>query len=148
MLWQCTTCGACENQCPVGIEHLPLLIGARRGLVSNGDAPEYLGAMYNNLERRSNIWGLGYDQRQKFVDVGGARDVRSGEARRAGLARLRRRVRGRLPEVAAVAVRRSCARKDVTFGVLSKERCNGDPAKRTGNEYMYPGAGERATSRI
>src|SRR5206468_1194686 len=67
VLWQCTTCGACENQCPVGIEHLPILIGARRGLVSNGDAPEYLGAMYNNLERRSNIWGLGYDQRSKFV---------------------------------------------------------------------------------
>ena len=58
VLWQCTTCGACENQCPVGIEHLPLIIGARRGLVSNGDAPEYLGGVYNNLERRSNIWGL------------------------------------------------------------------------------------------
>ncbi len=35
VLWQCTTCGACENQCPVGIEHLPILIGSRRGLVSN-----------------------------------------------------------------------------------------------------------------
>ena len=43
------------------------IIGARRGLVSNGEAPEYLGAMYNHLERRKNIWGLGYDQRQKFV---------------------------------------------------------------------------------
>ena len=71
VLWQCTTCGACENQCPVGIEHLPLLIGARRGLVSNGDAPDYLGAMYNQLERRGNIWGLGYDQRQKFVTSAG-----------------------------------------------------------------------------
>ena len=52
----------------VGIEHVPLIIGTRRGLVSNGDAPDYLGGMYNNLERRSNIWGLSYDQRQKFVD--------------------------------------------------------------------------------
>ena len=67
VLWQCTTCGACENQCPVGIEHIPLIIGARRGLVSNGAAPESLGVVYNNLERRSNIWGLGYDQRSKFV---------------------------------------------------------------------------------
>ena len=58
VLWQCTTCGACENQCPVGIEHLPLIIGARRGLVSNGEAPDALGAMYNHLERRGNIWGL------------------------------------------------------------------------------------------
>ena len=68
VLWQCTTCGACENQCPVGIEHLPLIIGARRGLVSNGDAPDYMGGVYNHLERRGNIWGLTYDQRQKFVD--------------------------------------------------------------------------------
>ena len=80
VLWQCTTCGACENQCPVGIEHLPMIIGARRGLVSNGDAPEYLGAMYNHLERRRNIWGLGYDQRQKFVTSAGARNLRPGPA--------------------------------------------------------------------
>ncbi len=70
ILWQCTTCGACENQCPVGIEHLPVIIGARRGLVSNGEAADYLGPVYNNLERRGNIWGLLYDQREKFVEVG------------------------------------------------------------------------------
>ena len=71
VLWQCTSCGACENQCPVGIEHLPLIIGARRGLVSNGDAPEYLGGVYNHLERRGNIWGLSYDQRERFVSSAG-----------------------------------------------------------------------------
>jgi len=71
VLWQCTTCGACENQCPVGVEHLPLVIGARRGLVSNGDAPDALGAVYNHLERRGNIWGLGADERQKFVQAAG-----------------------------------------------------------------------------
>jgi Fe-S oxidoreductase len=136
VLWQCTTCGACENQCPVGIEHLPLLIGSRRGLVSNGDAPDYLGAMYNNLERRSNIWGLGYDQRQKFVASAGLETFD--------------------PAKHDVLVWLGCAgsfeadfqkslrslfdilrHKAVRFGVLSKERCNGDPAKRTGNEYMY-----------
>src|SRR5262245_62076586 len=135
-LWQCTTCGACENQCPVGIEHLPILIGSRRGLVSNGDAPEYLGAMYNNLERRSNIWGLGYDQRTKFVQSAGPETLD--------------------PEKHDVLVWLGCAgsfdadfqkslrslfeilrMKQVKFGVLSKERCNGDPAKRTGNEYMF-----------
>jgi len=136
VLWQCTTCGACENQCPVGIEHLPILIGSRRGLVSNGDAPDYLGAMYNNLERRSNIWGLGYDQRTKFVqsasldtfdpakhDVlvwlgcAGSFDADFQKSLRSLFGILRA--------------------KGVKFGVLSKERCNGDPAKRTGNEYMY-----------
>jgi Fe-S oxidoreductase len=144
VLWQCTTCGACENQCPVGIEHLPILIGARRGLVSNGDAPDYLGAMYNNLERRSNIWGLGYDQRTKFVqsaqletfdpakhDVlvwlgcAGSFDADFQKSLRSLFSILRA--------------------KDVKFGVLAKERCNGDPAKRTGNEYMYQ---ELATANI
>jgi Fe-S oxidoreductase len=144
VLWQCTTCGACENQCPVGIEHLPLLIGARRGLASNGEAPEYLGAMYNNLERRSNIWGLSYEQRQKFVDQA-ALEVFD-------------------PRVHDVLVWLGCAgafeadfqkslrslfeilrAKQVRFGVLSKERCTGDAAKRTGNEYMYQ---ELATANI
>jgi Fe-S oxidoreductase len=135
-LWQCTTCGACENQCPVGIEHLPILIGSRRGLVSNGEAPGYLGAMYNNLERRSNIWGLGYDQRTKFIQSAGLETFD--------------------PATHDVLVWLGCAgsfdadfqkslrslfeilrTRGVRFGVLAREKCNGDPAKRTGNEYMY-----------
>ena len=136
VLWQCTTCGACENQCPVGIEHLPILIGARRGLASNGDAPEYLGAMYNNLERRSNIWGLGYDQRTKFVQSAGIEtfDVTKHDVLVwlgcAGSfdADFQKSLKS------LFGILRTCG---VTFGVLSKERCTGDPAKRTGNEYMF-----------
>ena len=135
-LWQCTTCGACENQCPVGIEHLPILIGSRRGLVSNGEAPGYLGAMYNNLERRSNIWGLGYDQRTKFIQSAGLETFD--------------------PATHDVLVWLGCAgsfdadfqkslrslfeilrTRGVRFGVLAREKCNGDPAKRTGTESMY-----------
>ncbi len=136
VLWQCTTCGACENQCPVGIEHLPILIGSRRGLVSNGEAPKFLGAVYNHLERRGNIWGLGYDQRQRFVEssaleifdpskhdvlvwlgCAGAFETDYQKSMRSLFEILRSR--------------------GVAFGVLSKERCTGDPAKRTGNEYMF-----------
>ena len=105
MLWQCTTCGACENQCPVGIEHLPLIIGARRGLVSNGDAPDYLGGDVQQPRAPRQHLGPGLRPAPEVRRLGGARDLRSGEARRARLARLRRRVRGRLPEVAAIAVR-------------------------------------------
>ncbi len=136
VLWQCTTCGACENQCPVGIEHLPILIGARRGLVSNGEAPEYLGAMYNNLERRSNIWGLSYDQRQKFVDSAALEvfDPRQHDVlvwlgcAGAFEADFQKSLRSMFEILRA---------KGVKFGVLAKERCTGDAAKRTGNEYMY-----------
>jgi Fe-S oxidoreductase len=135
-LWQCTTCGACENQCPVGIEHLPVLIGSRRGLVSNGDAPDYLGAMYNNLERRSNIWGLGYDQRTKFVQSAALETFDAAKhdvlvwLGCAGSfdADFQKSLRSLFSILRAKAVR---------FGVLAKERCNGDPAKRTGNEYMF-----------
>jgi Fe-S oxidoreductase len=136
VLWQCTTCGACENQCPVGIEHLPVLIGSRRGLVSNGDAPDYLGAMYNNLERRSNIWGLGYDQRTKFVQSSGLETFDA--AKHDVLVWLG--CAGSFDADFQKSLRSLFAilrAKDVRFGVLSKERCNGDPAKRTGNEYMY-----------
>jgi Fe-S oxidoreductase len=144
VLWQCTTCGACEKQCPVGIEHLPILIGSRRGLVSNGDAPDYLGSMYNNLERRSNIWGLGYDQRARFVHAAGLETFAAAQHDllmwlgcagsfdadfQKSLRSLFEILRGR----------------GVRFGVLSKERCTGDPAKRTGNEYMYQ---ELATGNI
>ncbi len=135
-LWQCTTCGACENQCPVGIEHVPMIIGSRRGLVSNGEAPEYLGAMYNHLERRKNIWGLGYDQRQKFV---ASASLETFDPARhdvlvwlgcAGAfeADFQKSLRSLFDILRA---------KNVRFGVLSKEQCNGDPAKRTGNEYMF-----------
>jgi Fe-S oxidoreductase len=136
VLWQCTTCGACENQCPVGIEHLPLIIGSRRGLVSNGDAPGYLGGVYNHLERRGNIWGLSYDQRRKFVESAGLEIF--DPARHAVLvwlgcagafeADFQKSLRSLFEILRA---------QGVTFGVLSKERCTGDPAKRTGNEYMF-----------
>jgi Fe-S oxidoreductase len=136
VLWQCTTCGACENQCPVGIEHLPLIIGSRRGLVSNGDAPQYLAGVYNHLERRGNIWGLGADQRQKFVDASSLETFDPAKhdvlvwlgCAGSFEADYQRSMRALFEILRA---------KNVRFGVLSKERCTGDPAKRTGNEYMF-----------
>jgi Fe-S oxidoreductase len=136
VLWQCTTCGACEAQCPVGVEHLPLIIGARRGLASNGEAPGALAAVYNHLDRRGNIWGLGADLRQKFVQSAG---VEIFDPSRhdylvwlgcAGSfeADFQKSLRSLFDILRAGGV---------TFGVLAKERCTGDIAKRTGNEYQF-----------
>jgi Fe-S oxidoreductase len=136
VLWQCTTCGACEAQCPVGVEHLPLIIGARRGLASNGEAPDALAAVYNHLERRGNIWGLGADLRQKFVQSAG---VEVFDAARheylvwlgcAGAfeADFQKSLRALFDILRAGGI---------TFGVLARERCTGDVAKRTGNEYQF-----------
>jgi len=92
--------------------------------------------MFNNLERRSNIWGLSYDQRQKFVDSAALEifDPRKHDVlvwlgcAGAFEADFQKSLRSMFEILRA---------KGVRFGVLSKERCTGDPAKRTGNEYMY-----------
>jgi len=144
VLWQCTTCGACENQCPVGIEHLPLIIGARRGLVSNGEAPGYLGNVYNSLERRGNIWGLTSEPRQKFIESAGLEifDASKHEylvwlgCAGAFEADFQKALRSLFEILRAGGV---------PFGVLAKERCTGDVAKRSGNEYMFQ---ELATQNI
>ena len=144
VLWQCTTCGACENACPVGIEHLPLIIGARRGLTSNGEAPNYMGAVYNHLERRGNIWGLDSSQREKFLAA--AELEQFDPAKHEYLVWLG--CAGNFEADYQKSLRSMFAilrAKGVTFGVLSRERCNGDPAKRTGNEFVFQ---ELATQNI
>ena len=136
VLWQCTTCGACEQACPVGIEQTPVIIGARRGLVSNGESPEFLTPLFTNLERRQNIWGLMSDQRAKFVQGAGLETFDPAKHEYlvwlgcAGSfeADFQKSLR------ALFDLLRS---RDKTFGVLAKERCTGDAAKRTGNEYLF-----------
>jgi Fe-S oxidoreductase len=136
VLWQCTTCGACEAQCPVGVEHLPLIIGVRRGLASNGEAPAVLGQVFNHLERRGNIWDLSYEQRQRFVTSAGLETFDASKHQYlmwlgcAGAfeADFQKSLRSLFQILRA---------RGVTFGVLEKERCTGDVAKRTGNEYVF-----------
>ncbi len=143
-LWQCTTCGACQNECPVGVEHLPLIVNARRGLVSNGEAPAQLVPVYNHLERRGNIWGLLSEQRQKFVASAGVEifDPAKHEyvvwlgCAGAFEADFQKSLRALFDILRA---------KGVPFGVLAKEKCNGDVAKRTGNEYLFQ---ELATANV
>jgi Fe-S oxidoreductase len=92
--------------------------------------------MFTNLERRQNIWGLLYDQRAKFVSSAALEtfDPRTHEylvwlgCAGAFEADYQRSLRALFNLLQGAGK---------TFGVLSKERCTGDPAKRTGNEYMY-----------
>ena len=144
VLWQCTTCGACEDACPVGIEHTPVIIGARRGLVSNGDAPDYLGPVYHNLERRANLWGQTSDSRQKFV--ASAQLETFDPARHEYLLWLGC-AGGTEPDFqkSLKSLAEILRANGKTFGVLSKERCTGDVAKRTGNEYQFQ---ELATANV
>lgn len=135
-VFQCTTCGACEFQCPVGVEHLPLLIGLRRGAVNTGVwDDERGGKLFLNLERHGNPFGLPASERDKFTQrhriplfdgtqeyclwLGcmGAYDPRSREI-----------------VVAFMNVLHSLG---VSFGVLRKEKCTGDAARRLGNDLLF-----------
>ena len=67
-IFQCTTCGACEYQCPVGIQHLPMIIGLRRGAVNTGAWEDEHGTkLFLNLERNGNAMGFAQSERDKFI---------------------------------------------------------------------------------
>ena len=135
-VFQCTTCGACEYQCPVGIEHLPILIGLRRGAVNTGAWENDYGAkLFLALERGSNAMGMSTTERDKFIEkqalpyfdgtqeyclwLGcmGAYDPKGREI------------------VAALA--RIMNYLGASYGVLRKEKCTGDPVRRLGNDLLF-----------
>ncbi len=67
-IFQCTTCGSCEFQCPVGIQHLPIIVGLRRGAVNTGKwEDDYGSKLFLNLERNGNALGFSASERDKFV---------------------------------------------------------------------------------
>src|SRR5439155_16942335 len=67
--FQCTTCGGCEFQCPVGIQHLPMIIGLRRGVVNTGKWEDEHGTkLFLNLERNGNALGFPAGERRQFIE--------------------------------------------------------------------------------
>jgi Fe-S oxidoreductase len=134
--FQCTTCGACEFQCPVGIEHVPIIVGLRRGAVNTGTwEDEYGSKLFLALERGSNALGLGAGERDKFIDKNvlpifdGTQEYCLWLGCMGGYD-----PRGREIIVALVRVMRHL---DASFGVLRKERCTGDPVRRLGNDLLF-----------
>jgi len=137
-LWACTTCMACVQECPVMIEHVDTIVDMRRGLVLNESRfPEELKATFSNLERNFTPWGFGHSTRAdwaeglgipRMADVGradvlfwvgcaGAYDARYKKVSRAFALLLKM--------------------AGVNFAILgTEEKCNGDPARRMGNEYL------------
>jgi Fe-S oxidoreductase len=56
-IWSCTTCGACEEECPIGIEYIDKIVDLRRGMVDDGLVPQSLQKPMSALEKRGNPWG-------------------------------------------------------------------------------------------
>ncbi len=137
-LFQCFSCGACEEACPVGIEHVgSKILDLRRGLVSEGRITnEKVGGLFTTMERSPhNPWGISHDTRQKFIEAenfpifngsqewlfwlgcGNAYDPHGRDVAR--------------------AMKRILDAAGVSWGVLERETCCGEPARRAGNEYLF-----------
>ncbi|MCG5432107.1 4Fe-4S dicluster domain-containing protein [Mycobacterium sp. MYCO198283] len=145
VLWSCTTCGACVEQCPVDIEHIDHIVDMRRyQVMMESEFPGELGVLYKNLETKGNPWGQNASARTAWIDevdfdvpVFG-RDVDSFAGYEylffvgcAGAYEDRAK-----KTTKAVAELLSIA--GVKFLVLGEgETCNGDSARRSGNEFLF-----------
>lgn len=135
-VFQCTTCGSCEFQCPVGIQHLPIMVGLRRGVVNTGQWEDQYGTkLFLNLERRTNSLGMSVAERDKFIQKHKLPTFDGTQEYCLWLGCMGAYdPRGQQTVEALVAIMRYLA---VTFGVLRAERCNGDPARRLGNDLVF-----------
>jgi Fe-S oxidoreductase len=145
VLWSCTTCGACVEQCPVDIEHVDHIVDMRRfQVLVESSFPSEAGTMLKNLENKGNPWGMGAKARLEWtqglpfdvpvlgqdvedlssvdylywVGCAGALEDRAKKTTRA------------FAELLHMA--------GVSFAVLGEaEACTGDPARRLGNEFVF-----------
>ncbi len=134
--FQCTTCGACEYQCPVGVEHLPLILGLRRGAVNTGRWEDEHGSqLFVRLERQGNPLGLAAFERDRFVQKNGLPWFDGSQEYCLWLGCMGAYdPRGRETVLALARVLKA---RGTTFGVLRKEKCSGDAARRLGNDLLF-----------
>ncbi|WP_173124051.1 (Fe-S)-binding protein [Kibdelosporangium persicum] len=143
VLWSCTTCGACVEQCPVDIEHVDHIVDMRRYQVMiESEFPTELGTLFRNLETKGNPWGQNNSERMDWAKgLDFEVPVFDGELASdveyvywIGCAgafddNARRTVRA-TAELLHLA--------GVKYVVLGKEEsCTGDPARRSGNEFLF-----------
>jgi Fe-S oxidoreductase len=134
--FQCTTCGACEFQCPVGIEHLPILIGLRRGAVNTGAwQDDYGSKLFLALERGANAHGLPSSERDKFIEKAALPIFDGTQEYCLWLGCMG----GYDPKGREIITdfARIMNFLGASFGVLRKEKCCGDPVRRLGNDLVF-----------
>lgn len=138
VIWSCTTCRACETVCPVEIQHLDLLLEMRKSQVLMESAfPPELQETFMNFENQSNPWGFGSDSRGDWcagMDVPLMMDHPDADILYYVGCAGSFDDRGKQISKAMVDVLKKA---DVDFAILGpEERCNGDMARRAGNEYL------------
>ncbi|MBI4893127.1 MAG: (Fe-S)-binding protein [Acidobacteria bacterium] len=135
-VFQCTTCGACETQCPVGVQHLPLIVGLRRGAVNTGRwEDEFGGELFLKLERSGNPLGMAAIERDRFIQKNALPLFDGTQEYCLWLGCMGSYdPHGRETVLALVQLLRHAG---ITFGVLRKEKCTGDSARRLGNDLAF-----------
>ena len=141
-LWACTTCRACDEACPVNIEILDKILDMRRYLsLMESDFPTELGAAYRSMENSGNPWGLSQSDRTEWVgDLEGIEVIDGGDPFEAeylywvGCAGSFDDKNKKVSRAMAQLMQRA----GVSFSILGpSEMCTGDPARRSGNEYIF-----------
>jgi Fe-S oxidoreductase len=139
--FECTTCGACEFQCPVGIQHLPVIIGLRRGATNTGAWEDSYGTkLFLALEKNGNALGLPASERDKFVQKA-ALPIFDGTQEYCLWLGCMGGYDPKGREIIADFAR-VMAHLGTSFGVLKKEKCTGDPARRLGNDLVFQSLSE------
>ncbi len=144
-LWACTTCGACQEVCPVFIEHPVKIIQMRQNLVLEQEkTPGELQRAFRNIERQGNPWGIASDQRMdwaKDLEVPTIEDNPDPDyilwvgCAGAFDSRIIKQTRSMVKVLRAA---------EVDFAVLGhQETCTGDPARRSGNEMLFQAMAEQ-----
>jgi len=134
--FECTTCGSCEYQCPVGIQHVPIIVGLRRGATNTGAWEDDYGTkLFLALEKNGNALGLSATERDKFIQkqafpiFDGTQEYCLWLGCMGGYDPKGREI------IADFA--RVMQHLGTSFGVLKKEKCTGDPARRLGNDLVF-----------
>jgi Fe-S oxidoreductase len=146
VVWDCVTCGACVQVCPVSIEHVDHIVDLRRNLVMvESRFPTEAEPMLRDVERAGNPWGRAQTERAEWAEKLGVRILEPGDPAPAVLywvgcaAAFDERAR-----TAAESTAKVLQAAGVDFAILGpRETCTGDPARRMGNEYVFQAQAEQ-----
>ena len=149
-LWSCTTCGACVEQCPVLIEHVPAIVEMRRSLVlEESRIPREAQKALESLEQRGNPYAMAQSSRMRWAE--GLKVPRLADNPDAeylywvGCATAFDEANWPAAR-ATVAILKAAG---VDFAVLGEEEtCNGDPARRLGNEYLFQTQAQQVVDKL
>ena len=137
-LWSCTTCGACMEACPLYIEHIPAIVDMRRYLtMTEGAFPEEAQATFRNLENNGSPWAFSPSNRADWAkDLPVTTMAQKSDVEYLFWVGCAGSYDDRYTKVSK-SIAKILDKAQVSFSILgTEERCNGDTARRLGNEYL------------